>query len=110
MVLCDFESLMSQFFVRYNVSKLVEAYGVQELAELSSKSSKEGRIVINFTNPGFVVSEAMRGWTGLKMFMFKLMRAILARPTEVGARTSVNAAAGGMDTHGQYLTDDRPSE
>ena len=85
-------------------------YGVQELAELQSASQKEGHVVINHVNPGWVVTEVMREWTGLKQMMFKFTRRMFARTTEVGARTLVNAAEGGEETHGQYMDDCRVGE
>ena len=85
----------------------MEMYGVQELAELQSASQKEGHIVINHVNPGWVVTEVMREWTGLKQMTFKITRRMFARTTEVGARTLVNAAEGGEETHGQYMDDCR---
>ncbi|KAL9133436.1 MAG: hypothetical protein Q9175_005388 [Cornicularia normoerica] len=89
---------------RYNLSKLLEMYGVQEIAEQITASSK-GKVVVNHSNPGWVVTEAMREWTGLKFFIFKVFRAIFARSTEVGSRTTINAAEGGEETHGQFLDD-----
>ena len=85
----------------------MEMYGVQELAELQSASQKEGHIVINHVNPGWVVTEVMREWTGLKQMTFNITRRMFARTTEVGARTLVNAAEGGEETHGQYMDDCR---
>jgi len=82
-------------------------YEVQELADLTSKSSKEGEVVINFTNPGWSVTEVMREWTGMKLVVFKFFRALMARSTEEGSRTTVNAAGGGEETHGQYMNDDK---
>lgn len=91
---------------RYNVSKLLEMYGIQEIAEqVTASSSKKGKVVVNHSNPGWVVTEAMREWTGLKLFIFKIFRAIFARSTEVGSRTTINAAEGGEETHGQFLDD-----
>ena len=80
---------------------------MQELAEIQSASQKEGHIVINHVNPGWVVTEVMREWTGLKQMTFKITRRMFARTTEVGARTLVNAAEGGEETHGQYMDDCR---
>lgn len=80
-------------------------YAVQELAERMTASTKPGKVTINHVNPGWVVSEVMREWTGLKLIIFKFFRAFLARSTEVGSRTLVNAAEGGEETHGQYLDD-----
>ena len=93
------------FTHRYNVSKLIEMYGVQELAELQSSSQEEGRVVINHVNPGWVITEVMREWTGLQQRMYRITRTLFARTTEVGARTLVNAAEGGEETHGQYMDD-----
>ena len=60
-------------------------------------------------NPGWVVSEVfsevMREWSGLKQIVFPIVRSLVARPTEIGARTLVNAAEGGEETHGQYMDD-----
>lgn len=83
----------------------MEMYAVQDIAERMTASSKPGRVIVNHVNPGWVVTEAMREWTGLKLFIFKFFRAMIARRTEVGARTLVNAAEGGEETHGQYLDD-----
>lgn len=90
---------------RYNLSKLLEMYAVQEIAEQITASSKKGKVVVNHSNPGWVVTEVMREWTGLKLFIFKIFRTIFARSTEVGSRTTVNAAEGGEETHGQFLDD-----
>ena len=83
----------------------MEMYAVQELAEEITASPKPGNIIINHVNPGWVVTEVMREWSGLKMIIFKFFRFFLARSTEVGARTLINAAEGGEETHGQYLDD-----
>lgn len=81
-------------------------YGVQEIAErVTASSPKKGKVVVNHSNPGWVVTEAMREWTGLKLFVFKIMRLFFARSTEVGSRTTINAAEGGEETHGQFLDD-----
>ena len=37
--------------------------------------------------------------------IFRIVSSLVARPTEVGARTLVNAAEGGEETHGQYMDD-----
>ena len=84
-------------------------YAVQELADTMSASSA-AKIIVNHVNPGWVVTEVMREWSGLKMIIFKIFRAILARSTEVGSRTVINAVAGGEDTHGQYMDDCRIGE
>lgn len=91
---------------RYNVSKLIEMYAIQELAQqVIASAPQKGKIVINHSNPGWVVTDAVREWSGLKLLVFKFFRAIFARTTEVGSRTTVHAAEGGEETHGQYLDD-----
>ena len=62
-------------------------------------------MVINHVNPGWVITDIMREWTGLKRMIFMFVRSLFARTTEVGARTLVNAAEGGEETHGQYMDD-----
>ena len=88
----------------------MEMYAVQELAEGVTASAKTGKLIINHVNPGWVVTEVMREWSGFKWLVFKFFRAIFARSTEVGARTLINAAEGRENTHGQYLDDCRIGE
>ena len=90
---------------RYNTSKLLEMYAVEELAQLSNASGKGDDIIINDVNPGMVVSQAMREWTGFKAFLLKILQVTIMRSTEVGSRTIMNAAEGGKETHGQYMDD-----
>ena len=79
----------------------------RELAELTTASRKEGHIVINCMNPGWVVTEIMREWTGMKQAVFRIGRTIVARKTDVGARTLIAAAEAGEESHGQYMDDCR---
>ena len=90
---------------RYYASKLLEMYAVEELAKLTRASPKGDDIVINDVNPGMVVTDALREWTGAKAAFLKVMQAVLFRSTEVGSRTLMNAAEGGKETHGQYMND-----
>lgn len=39
------------------------------------------------------------------MSPLQIMKKVMARTTEMGSRTLVDAAAGGPPTHGQYLSD-----
>ena len=80
-------------------------YAVRELAKLSRTSGKGDNVIINDVNPGMVVSEAMREWTGAKGILLKVLQRTIMRPTEVGSRTLLNAAEGGKETHGQYMND-----
>ena len=49
----------------------------------------------------------MREWTGMKQAVFRVARTIVARKTEVGARTLIAAAEAGEESHGQYMDDCR---
>ena len=82
-------------------------YAVENLAKLTRASSKGDDVVINDVNPGMVVSEAMREWTGVKYVFLRLLQMTVMRSTEVGSRTLLNAVEGGKDTHGQYMDDCR---
>ncbi|EXJ58603.1 hypothetical protein A1O7_06030 [Cladophialophora yegresii CBS 114405] len=105
---------------RYNVSKLIQLLLARELAsqisttrsesqsdvDADSAKRKPGTIIINVVNPGFVKTEIMRSAGGvLFRLFFAPLRAILARSAEVGSRTILHGAAGGRETHGQYLSD-----
>ena len=90
---------------RYHVSKLLEVFAVRELVRQSAPSSKKADVAINCVNPGFCHSALTRNAQGLKGFMIGLLKTLLARTTEVGARTLVHAAQSGMESHGQYLSD-----
>ena len=95
---------------RYNVSKLLGMYSVRKLAELETASKKAGKVVINFLNPGWVVTNVIKEYEGLTWLVFKISCFFFARSTEVGSRTIVNAAEAGEDSHGQYLNDCRPGQ
>ncbi|KAJ5456349.1 hypothetical protein N7530_011623 [Penicillium desertorum] len=82
---------------RYPLSKLLQVLLVQELAGRVPGS----QVVINMLNPGFCHSQLTReaGWK------YTLMKALLARSTEVGSRTLVAGATAGLESHGAYMTD-----
>lgn len=91
---------------RYFLSKLLEIFGVREMAVRTGSSYP---VTINCLNPGFCHSELGReaGW---KLCIMGLW---LARSTEVGSRTIVAAASAGPETHGKYMSESvvaEPSE
>ncbi|KAF7545470.1 hypothetical protein G7Z17_g9143 [Cylindrodendrum hubeiense] len=85
---------------RYNVSKLLILFVIKQLASLSPLSSSN--VIINCVAPGFCHSQLHREHATLVVRMATKM---VARPTEVGARTLVYGASAGPETHGQYLPD-----
>ncbi|KAI9871247.1 MAG: hypothetical protein M1830_003144 [Pleopsidium flavum] len=89
---------------RYNVSKLLEVFFVRELASKTATDS-EPDVIINYINPGLCHSELARD-AGWGLYFMKLL---LARTTECGSRTLVNAAEAGMESHGQYMSNCRVS-
>ncbi|KAL6716738.1 hypothetical protein ACLMJK_006306 [Lecanora helva] len=90
---------------RYQTSKLLEVFIVRELAARARERSK-GKVIMNLANPGLCHSELARD-AGYFLYFLKLF---LARTSEHGSRSMVNAAADGPDTDGQYLSDGRITE
>ncbi|KPI36277.1 Retinol dehydrogenase 12 [Cyphellophora attinorum] len=91
---------------RYNVSKMVEMLAVRELAEQVTRSGKEGRVVVSQSNPGWVATNISAS-EPFPWFV-RALKKVMARDTEMGSRTIVNAAEGGEETHGKYLSDCAP--
>lgn len=82
------------------MSKLLEVLYGRELAARIKENNKPD-VIINLLNPGLCHSELGRE-AGL---FFTILKAIFARTTEHGSRALVNAAEGGPEMHGQYLSD-----
>jgi NAD(P)-dependent dehydrogenase (short-subunit alcohol dehydrogenase family) len=99
-------------FLRYQVSKLIQHLLVTELADRLSKSTKDGarRIVISLVNPGWVLTDIMRSSSTTFQTFNKVVGKIVARTPEEGGRILVNAAEGGVETHGKYLDDCKPGK
>ena len=85
---------------RYNVSKLLEVLVVRALAERMTRRNMH--VVLNTLTPGFTRSEIARENYGLGI---KIAYAVMARKTDVGARTLVSAACAGPKSHGGYMAD-----
>ncbi|KAF2805937.1 short chain dehydrogenase [Mytilinidion resinicola] len=84
---------------RYMTSKLLEVFAVRELAEKS-----EGPVTVNCLNPGLCHSALTRD-KGPAAWVLAVMKALIARSTEVGSRTLLNAAGYGPESHGKYISD-----
>lgn len=89
--------------MRYNVSKVMAAMCVREMA---AASADDDPIVINYVNPGLCHSDILRevGIVG------DLVKLFLARSAEVGSRVLVLAASAGPLSHGQYMSDGKVEE
>lgn len=83
---------------RYSTSKLLEVLVIREWATRMAES----RVVVNMLNPGFCHSQLTREVSSLPL---NLLKALVARTTEVGSRTLVAAATAGPESHGAYMTD-----
>ncbi|CAD6578940.1 MAG: hypothetical protein ASARMPRED_008899 [Alectoria sarmentosa] len=90
----------ANMFDRYNVSKLLVMFIVKQIALLSPISSSE--VIVNCVAPGFCHSELHRE---LDNRAARIAIKLLARPTEVGARTLVHGASVGPESHGHYVPD-----
>lgn len=87
---------------RYNVSKLLAIFIVKQMAALSPVA--RSGVIVNCVAPGFCHSDLHREHDSL---IVRLAIKLLARRTEVGARTLVHGASVGPESHGQYVPDCR---
>ena len=87
---------------RYNVSKLLEIFAVREITSSVIKDKYTYPVVFNLVNPGLCHSNFVKD-AGLG---FRIFKRLVARTTEVGSRTLVNAAGEiGEESQGEYLSD-----
>lgn len=98
--------------VRYATSKLIQVFGVRELAIRATHGTtwQAPTVIINCLTPGACLSDFDRESTGFARFKWNVMAALLARTTEAGSRTLVNAVSAGEESHGSYLNDCRITE
>ncbi|KAM0438125.1 hypothetical protein ACHAQK_006856 [Fusarium lateritium] len=57
-----------------------------------------------------VITSSSVHYNGLPRYLLKLAKSLVARKTEVGARTLVHSAAAGEQSHGQYMSECRVRE
>lgn len=90
---------------RYNVSKLLLMLVIRQVATMFPLDSRQ--IIMNCVAPGFCHSELGMNEINDPILnrVVQIVKNILCRPTEVGARTLVYGASAGANTHGQYLPD-----
>lgn len=101
-----FEALKSPRFQadRYNVSKLLEILTIRSLAPAMTASGKP-TVILNTLTPGFCHSELMRHAVFPLNFLAWIGKKLIARTTEMGSRTLVEAARASEESHGAYMTD-----
>lgn len=77
------------------------------------KSTTLPPVLITLVNPGLCKSELSRGTSkpslGQKI-LWTVLKLLLERPTEVGARVMVIAAGDGAESHGTYQSDGKNQE
>ena len=78
---------------------------VRKLAEVVNASNKPGDVTVSVLNPGFVATNIMHEASVMLQFFFGIMYKLIARTAEQGGNILVNAAEGGRQTHGQYLSE-----
>lgn len=103
---------------RYYISKLIQLLTIREFANQldksraaagarSEESDRNARIITSAVNPGFVATDILRNRGPVAQLGLAILRKLMARTTEEGARTVVHGAVGDDETHGEYLDDCR---
>ncbi|KAH8547602.1 short-chain dehydrogenase/reductase-like protein [Umbelopsis sp. PMI_123] len=89
----------------YSVSKLLEIFYVQELAKhIKTKDNGQTKVILNTFCPGLCHSNLTRNLGQGEQLFMTIFKALLARSSEVGSRTIVNAGENdNFETHGKYL-------
>ncbi|KAH6620970.1 putative short-chain dehydrogenase [Chaetomium sp. MPI-SDFR-AT-0129] len=85
---------------QYPISKLFEIYAVRAISERAP--ADRFPVTINCFTPGLCYSELDRDGPTLT---FKIMKFFLARSTEAGSRTLLDAGVKGVESHGTYIAD-----
>lgn len=87
---------------RYPTSKLLEVLVIRQLAPQLESSG----IILNTLNPGLCHSELTRE-SGISL---TILKALLARTTEVGSRTLFHGAVASQESHGTYMSDGKVAQ
>lgn len=89
--------------IRYNTSKLMQILFIRETVKHTQSVP-----VITAITPGLTHSElANRSPSKLEHIGAQVLKFLLARKTEVGARTLLAGACAGPSAHGQYMEDSK---
>ncbi|KAI9734526.1 MAG: hypothetical protein M1834_002127 [Cirrosporium novae-zelandiae] len=93
---------------RYAVTKLLDIYIGLSLAQLTPNTTtapdsfSSPNVIVNLVAPGFCKSELLSREEGAPL-MLRFMQWLTARSTMEGAKTIVDAAVRGEESHGRYL-------
>ncbi len=89
---------------RYGTTKLLDVLFVQELAErLDAAAPGANPIVVNTANPGLCKSSLFRNLFFVIQLVASTLIVLIGRSSENGSRALMAAAAGGRESHGQYV-------
>ncbi|KAF3768664.1 NAD(P)-binding protein [Cryphonectria parasitica EP155] len=90
---------------RYQTSKLLQQFIVQELAEDMSSpiSNTKGSVILNTVNPGFCRTLLFRHNTFPASVALTAISYLIGRSAEAGSRVLVDAAAARPETNGKWL-------
>jgi retinol dehydrogenase 12 len=99
---------------RYQVTKLMEILLVRELVQRLAEAditwaALSSPVIINLVNPGLCNTALGRSEATMPLWA-RVLRRLLDRTPEVGARCYVHAAAGPADSHGEYMADGKNQE
>ena len=88
--------------VRYQLSKLLQALVVQEIA---TRIGKEPNVVLDVINPGLAKIQLTRHARGMLGWQMIIIKALLARSAEGGSRMLVHVVTdAGPKSHGLYFS------
>ena len=62
-------------------------------------------VIVNIANPGLCKTRVHREFTGMQAAVFSVIESVLARSSEVGARTLVAGVVAGEESQGRYMSD-----
>jgi NAD(P)-dependent dehydrogenase (short-subunit alcohol dehydrogenase family) len=93
---------------QYPISKLLGVFAVRSIAK--EHPADRYPVTINLPSPGLCHSNLSREAKGMQKVAFTVMKTLLARSTEKGSRTLVDAGVQGPDSHGHYLEDCKVAE
>lgn len=87
---------------RYNVSKLLEVFACRHITR--NHPASQLHVTMNFLTPGLCESELLRDANIVLRAVGWVVKKLVARTTEVGARTLVHGGVtAGQETHGKFL-------
>lgn len=93
---------------QYPISKLLGIFAVRSIAKEHPADTYP--VTINLPSPGLCHSDLSRESKGIQWLVFTIMKTILARSTEQGSRTLIDAGVQGPASHGHYLEDCKIAE